>query len=587
MATPPLSVNQQTTASKSKKAGFVGSLLLIVVLGAAIVFRQPLFLSDPRFWAEEGRVFFRFAYLHDFLTGLLYVPVKLTGYFLLCATLPTTIAARVPIELAPAVTTWFSLFYQVGVASLIAFGRSMAWPTLGRKVLAGLALMSVMVLTQEAWLNTINLQLFCGIATLVILTEDLHRAGTRRRFVYRIIILFNGLSGLYSVAMFPAFVLKAFLLRCSESGKLALLLGLCLLVQAGVYFAVSADLTDLKMVGRPILQSVFFAVYYQVLVPIFGLDASRTMLGPILDTGRYLRNTGEYSATIGYLSAALYVLIVSVLMRLRRDPIQTCLALAFLAVTALTIIGSVHGIPRQRYSVVPFFALCTLVISSTNSVSGNRRFPWLPAVLLLGLIPQTLYRYLHLEAAANYGPSSPRWTKEIRTWKQDPNHVLKIFPHPRWDVYLADRTRLISANSALTHLQGTVLGPGESITFENASLSGLSLETIVYSAFRLESRTAATAIGIAFLGPSGRTNLKLDTASIRRSGRDHLLRHDLPLKRHKVPPGALDSFSQSTMIEISVDPSANAKVTLVELHLSSWHRRALIYPSRRIPADAE
>jgi len=183
------------TSTRREKT-FRFSLLSLVV--ALVVLKAPHLLSSPRFWAEEGKAFFGRAFRGSFWDGILVLPEGAAGdYYMLCTTLPATLAAHVfPLELAPFISTYFALAITLLPFIIIIFGRSLVWNTNIKRVLACAIMLFCPTITGEVWLNTTNSPIYCGLIAFCILCEDLENIGATRKYAYRLLLLFCGLSGL-------------------------------------------------------------------------------------------------------------------------------------------------------------------------------------------------------------------------------------------------------------------------------------------------------------------------------------------------------------------------------------------------------
>ena len=93
---------------------------LLGVVAAATLARRPELLAEPRFWAEEGVLYFASAFNLPWREALLGVH---QGYFSFFANTAALIAAAtVEIEWAPLVTTLFGLFAQLTPFAMILWG---------------------------------------------------------------------------------------------------------------------------------------------------------------------------------------------------------------------------------------------------------------------------------------------------------------------------------------------------------------------------------------------------------------------------------------------------------------------------------
>src|SRR5687767_8893606 len=131
---------------------FEKHVLFFTALALAIL-RAPHYLTNPRFWAEEGREFFSFAFENSWaetltLTKFGYYSIFNNGAALLADTL-------VPLEQAPLVTTLLSLALLMVPIFMITYGHHSLFSTPVLRLM-GVAILLFTPPSQEIWLNSIN-----------------------------------------------------------------------------------------------------------------------------------------------------------------------------------------------------------------------------------------------------------------------------------------------------------------------------------------------------------------------------------------------------------------------------------------------
>ena len=86
----------------------VGTGLAVYVV--AVLLRAPRVIAARRFWAEDGSVFFEYAWNHGPLDSLLSADF---GYFLFLPNLAGLLAVQLPLEWAPLMVIAIALLVQV------------------------------------------------------------------------------------------------------------------------------------------------------------------------------------------------------------------------------------------------------------------------------------------------------------------------------------------------------------------------------------------------------------------------------------------------------------------------------------------
>ena len=210
------------------------------LVGFVAATRSPYILWHGRFFAEEGILHFQNAYTRSFPSNILYVQTR-TGYYNLFADWGTWLASHVPLTQAPLVTTWLSF----GVILVLAW-VALAWPSVllvnaGAKLAAAALLVVGTLAAVEVWLNTINAQTYLAIAVVLLLFVRVDELESWRYRVGVVMLAVAGLSGLYSVALFPLFLICAVLDKTVRRWGYAVTLGLAGVVQAAVFATTKAS----------------------------------------------------------------------------------------------------------------------------------------------------------------------------------------------------------------------------------------------------------------------------------------------------------------------------------------------------------
>jgi hypothetical protein len=158
----------------------------------AIALRAPALWSHPRFWAEEGAIYFADAFNLPWYDSL-FAPHF--GYYSLFANGTALVAARLaPLEHAPLVTLIAALAVQALPVALILLSRAPLWRSWA-SALTGVVMVSFLpISTAELWLNTINSQFYLALCTFLVLLEEEPADTPGRRFTHRAVLLLGGLT---------------------------------------------------------------------------------------------------------------------------------------------------------------------------------------------------------------------------------------------------------------------------------------------------------------------------------------------------------------------------------------------------------
>ena len=98
--------------------------LILLVLIAGIILREPRFFTEPRFWAEEGQVFYTLA-IHNHWYIALFRPVIAQGYYAFLLHFIAVFASRFfPLVDGPAVTTFAAFLALITAVVIVLWGTS-------------------------------------------------------------------------------------------------------------------------------------------------------------------------------------------------------------------------------------------------------------------------------------------------------------------------------------------------------------------------------------------------------------------------------------------------------------------------------
>lgn len=433
----------------------IGLFFLAMVL---IVCREKVYFLSPRFWAEEGVIFFSYARQHGVLATLLRPHL---GYYSLFANLASIMAVRLaPLEFAPMVTTVLSLAVQCLPIALVVFGRCPYWQGLGGKVIV-LACIFLAPLSYEVWLNTVNSQFyFCLFAALLLLEPMPVGENKARTWSLRVGLVMAGLTGVLSCLLLPLYWLRALFERQREVVTWALILSGCTLIQLAVVVFSHSMEVDSRIIGA-----------MGVILPARGVHADLPSLGSILLAKTVLLNfLGPLAAeplvrtihawhgqgglggqAVGYGGLILVVGLHLWLARRIAGParylLPGCFFLLVVPATVFALVGDLGVLigvyAAQRYFYVPNILMLLMVYCAIDWGVVKRRAGMtdmaLVAVLGLALVLGGI-SFTDFSGAQGlvYDAAWPKWRDEIALWRQDHSHSVRIWPAPEWRIISLD-----------------------------------------------------------------------------------------------------------------------------------------------------
>lgn len=384
------------------------NVIVFAVLFALIVLRDPTLFTEPRFWAEEATVYFKVAYTDPTWTTLI-APHQ--GYLSLWANLAGFLATIPPLEYAPLVTTWMSLFVLMSILTAIIVNESDHLDTTLKKALAGVAVL-VVGASGEIWLTSINSQHYLPLLVFLILIDS-KRNAMKRRIGFGVVAI----AGLSSVAV--NFLTPLFLLRYRQRRERADL-GLFFILASTSVIQLLAIAYSTFVLGdaayyHPIQRRTLFdfdalsvlhrLIYYAFAYPLFGFSGLWSWFGAALLLG------------IGYLARGAI------------RPYWVFLG-AVLLLTSLSVVSSMgmQGGPRYAYSSAVILTLLLLALTLDSRISGGGKI--IAVILFTTSIAYWSTNYRSgMDGFRN--PHWPSWANEVKAWRLDPTRKLQV--HPVWE----------------------------------------------------------------------------------------------------------------------------------------------------------
>ena len=418
--------------------------VVLAALGLIAVTRSPDILRYGRFWAEEGSIHFHVMMSRSFPNNILFVQVR-TGYYNAFADWGTWLASSVPLRDAPLVTVWLS-FALVMVTMWVA----LAWPsdllpTAGARLAAAAVLLIGTLAIAEAWLNTINAQTYLGLTTLMLAFV---RVDDMRLWRYGVgigLLMLAGMSGLYSVALAPLFLVCGLLDHSRRRWGYAFTITAAGVIQALVlhHSRSSGQLVGSK-VAIPGVSSIFRG--------LAGWHISGLLL-PLNTVAQWTASSakgrGHGTLELATVATVFLAFLCLLLWSTREVRIPLLLVGALLLVETLVQVGDLKGDAGGRYAVVPVGILSLMVIhgATRSDMAVLRRLgaATIVVVMAVGLsqfwtqTPQTLQCH-----------NCPDWAAEVQSYESGTIRELQIWPYTRnWFVKLPPRhpTAWAAANS--------------------------------------------------------------------------------------------------------------------------------------------
>ncbi len=430
--------------SRQRLTRYLFAPMLFVAAVGGIYIRQPAFFTAPRFWAEEGKVYFAYALSHPWYYVLL-TPHPNFGYYSLLNNLAAVVAALVPLEYAPLLTTLFALSIQLIPIGIILWGRSALFEDLPRRVFVMLIMLFTLS-TREIWLNTTNSQFYLLLVAALILAERIEQGGRFKVWVYRLLLILAGLSSPTMIVLAPCFFVKAWFEKRREYRiHAAIITGTSLIQIVAFFFAPNRSQIAAKRLSELDLPTFAHIIWSRTIVlPLAGLRHANDFA----DRSLSLQQADPQRFWIqGVLLLLLAIVLIAVLVWPVRDYRPVLLiAGAYCAVICFTIVTAITHDKKfvliypewsPRYFYVPSVLLLLLIVSACRRGSGYFEHARAGICLLL-TISAIVFGVISYRETVDFAPDWPNWQQEVARYRADPAYSeLQIWP-PGWSVKIGE-----------------------------------------------------------------------------------------------------------------------------------------------------
>lgn len=406
----------------------VHTALWVGLMLALLVARIPERFTSPSLFAEEGVLYFQYAWHHAPLDALTHPQL---GYYSFWTNLAAVLAAHaVPMESAPHVTLVMGTAVWLLVGAVVNLpGTPLKSPS-ARLVLVALVLLAP---NHSGKLHTSFTHFYLCFATAWVLISS---SPTRlARWFQRGTLLVAGTTGALSLFLAPLFAWK-WLARGRERETLVqcAILAACGLLQLGVLFAGEEFASERWAGNRPDL--FLFAVFERTLLAWFAGPGAMQSFGSwsfeLLQAGA--RPAAYWVALAVSVLALPLALVLIAGPRSSRTPASRALAVAFLLVCVLSFATSVvrEGevkahllLKHHRYFVVPCLLLGSGVLLHASAAAATR-WRTVYRVLVVWMLAVGVHTFVwgtseRLEGGAD-------WRAEVAAWREDPRRPVNIWP---------------------------------------------------------------------------------------------------------------------------------------------------------------
>ena len=414
----------------NKNFFFVFFFALIILIS---FHRSPYIFLNSRFFAEEGYVHFQNAFQNSFFKNLFFIELE-AGYINFIANILSSFAAKIPLIYAPYVTVYGSFFIILLPVYFILFRQSVLFDQNTKKILGSLIFFISTPLVPEIWLNSINLQVYlCLSSIIIIFMIDLN---IYQKIINNITIFIGSFSGIYTCSLLPIFFIK-FLKEKNKynfNNLVILIIGNIIQISLIINSQINSFLTSTVLRVDLTINSLFLFIYNILIRPFTGRELAL-----------YVWNSKllEYKIFFIILLFILLFFLIYFMKRnfinlykiIKKDSIFLKLITIFFIICLIISVGSLGSYFGGRYAAIPGIVVLLMILHLSFIVS--RKIKLLLMTILFFALFNGINEFRPYDKSSEFGLKMldcigcPNWKNEIIKWENDKTYRIKIWPYPR------------------------------------------------------------------------------------------------------------------------------------------------------------
>lgn len=368
-----------------KEKNILISLYFLFIL--LIFYRSPCLLLKGRFHAEE-KFYYEFALNNTFLETIFFVQ-ETSKYFELFTNISAKLATFYTI--APfLVTVYLAFFIKIFLLYYIFFSKSLLLNKISYKLIfASFAIYSTPI-TPEVWLNTLHSKTFFGIYSFILVFQNFKNFTKIKLYLYRISLVINGLSSIYS-SIFSVIYFIIFITKRNSLNFYNFIYSLIPLVINAFIFLNFFLQSEIK-INRFLFnyEKIESALYNIIIRPILGGNLSKLLYNLI-----NLNKTFLYAFSL--IAIILFLALILFFIYKKKDRILNIILISLLLNIIFAISGSLYpDFVGGRYAVLSGVIFLTIFIRLIQIETKKYLINLYSSIILISLIIGLLeFKYLN------------------------------------------------------------------------------------------------------------------------------------------------------------------------------------------------
>lgn len=410
----------------------IGFLILIFFL---IYSRSPYIFNYGRFMSLDLIYHFEIEKL-NLINSLLFVDYN-ARYMNLISNISSIISTRLfDLENAQYVAIYLSLLIYLIILLKILFEESYLLSNTIQKYLFSALFILTPVMSFEIWLNAINLQVYLGLLTIIILFLNSNK--TQKIFNYFLLVI-CGLSGIYSCALTPLFFLNYLRQKSRYNFICFFILLTCSIIQFSLILISTSIIEDgpsntvvifdiskyetISFIYNTVIRAFFGSSFPKFIFDNFGLNLNTILIND------NLKDLLFFISLFVFIFFMFFIIWVFKNFKKKEEKnVLIYLTLIFLILSFVVIIGGVSDSLHGRYSALPGITIVLIVlhvVSNSKTFLKNLSIFFLGCSLIFGFYDYRLKNYLVYLDCIN----CPDWKMEVKKYRNDKNYMPNAWPY--------------------------------------------------------------------------------------------------------------------------------------------------------------
>tara|TARA_B100001175_G_C19475374_1_gene624045 strand:+ start:183 stop:1451 length:1269 start_codon:yes stop_codon:yes gene_type:complete len=411
----------------------IGFLILLSLL---IYSRSPYIFSYGRFFSLDLDYHLEIETL-NLIDSLFFVDSR-ARYLNFISNISSITSSRFfELENAQYTAVYLSLLVYFVILYKILFEESKLFSNLIQKYIFSLLVILTPVMSFEIWLNAINLQVYLGLLSIIILF--LNPEKTKKMLNYFLLTI-CGLSGVYSCALTPLFFWNYLREKNRYHLICFLILFICSIIQLSIIL-ISTSVVEHGPSNTVIIlelskyESISF-IYNTVIRAFFGSSFPKFILENFGLNLKVILTNDNLKDLLFYVSLFIILIMIFFLIwvfnsfkKNEEKILYVYLISVFIIISFVAIIGGVSDSLHGRYSALPGITIILIVLHvASNSIKTflkNLSIVLIGCTLFFGLYDYRLKNYLVYLDCIN----CPDWQMEVKKYRNDKSYKPNSWPY--------------------------------------------------------------------------------------------------------------------------------------------------------------